>query len=132
MSRRVGFLAAATVMTTLAGCGAASTGEVRATVAQLRAAVGSKDGVEICALLSDKAREDVTSSTGKPCDQGVIEELSSIPPAADVQVYGVQAIARSGTAATFLARYDDGWRVTSADCRRGERLQLYVCSVEGN
>lgn len=48
-----------------------------------------------------------------------------------VDVYGRDAMVRWGGATLFLARFDDGWRVTAAGCEpRGKDLP-YDCTIEG-
>ena len=77
---------------------------------------------------------EVLRSDGEDCS----DALADVAPAGGlvgaeprVQVYGRDAIVRWGTETVFLARFEDGWRVTAAGCRpRGEDLP-YDCSVEG-
>ena len=56
---------------------------------------------------------------------------STAPGEPEIDVYGRDAMVRWGGSTLFLARFDDGWRVTAAGCApRGEDLP-YDCAVEG-
>ena len=58
-------------------------------------------------------------------------QQASAPGEPEIDVYGRDAMVRWGGSTLFLARFDDGWRVTAAGCApRGEDLP-YDCAVEG-
>ncbi|KGN41498.1 hypothetical protein, partial [Knoellia aerolata] len=85
-----------------------------------------------CDLLAPATLE-VLRSDGDDCAAALAEvapdDLAGAEPTAEV--YGRDAIVRWGGETVFLARFDDGWRVTAAGCRpRGDDLP-YDCSVEG-
>src|SRR4051812_22798085 len=107
-SRTLGGLAVGLPASLLSGCGAGPGGDVHVVVLQFQEALAGKDGAGACALLSPSAQDELTSSTGKSCENAVTKELSGLPGPFDVAVYGPKAWANSGTHAMFLARYAVG------------------------
>ena len=49
----------------------------------------------------------------------------------EVKVYGKDAVAYLERDTVFLARFDDGWRVTAAGCTPNSG-RPYDCDVEGS
>lgn len=87
---------------------------------------------EACAMLAPATLEELEGE-GEECTDLVTEATRSAPDAdaLDIRVYGRDAVARSGDEAIFLARFDDGWRVTAAGCTpRGQDLP-HDCAIEG-
>lgn len=98
---------------------------------------------QACALLAPHARSALEAESGKPCS----EALSSInlpPSGSDVSVEVASSSAQVvlGTDTIFLARFDQGWRVTAAGCTRdpqstatiGEPVDTsvpYDCTIKG-
>jgi hypothetical protein len=75
------------------------------------------DPAEACSLLAPATREELESSEG-PCVTAIAD--AGLPgghgPAESVDVYGKDALVKTGSDALFLALFDDGWRVTAAGC----------------
>jgi hypothetical protein len=117
----------------LGGCGSPSDRENAASAAaqRLRQAVAAHDGATACALLAPQTAADLADSTGKPCDQAILDEdLATSPTATQVHVYGQWAQVRFGSRAVFLAVFDGGWRIVAAGCEpQGD--QPYDCAIQG-
>lgn len=92
----------------------------------------ASEPAQACDLLAPATLEEVERD-GEVCTD-VVPDVGVAPMSADVfdvEVYGRDAMFRSGDATVFLARFDDGWRVTAAGCEpRGEGLP-YDCTIEG-
>jgi hypothetical protein len=56
-------------------------------------------------------------------------DVAATPP--EIQVYGRDAIVQWAGQTLFLARFDDGWRVTAADCEPTGKDLPFDCTVEG-
>jgi len=86
---------------------------------------------QACDLLAPATLENLERD-GEVCTE-VVPDVGVPPMSADVfdvEVYGRDAMFRSGDATVFLARFDDGWRITAAGCTpRGKGLP-YECSIE--
>ncbi|MFC7491026.1 MULTISPECIES: hypothetical protein [unclassified Knoellia] len=126
--------AALLALVSLSGCagrGSVEQEAVRSTASGFVLATSSAPA-EACAMLAPATTEELAGD-GEECTDLVSDAAASAPDgdALDVEVYGRDAIARSGDKAIFLARFDDGWRVTAAGCTpRGEDLP-YDCTIEG-
>jgi hypothetical protein len=122
-------VSAAAPVLLLSGCASESARDVGTTMAAFSDAVTSGDTSRACELLATSTRSELESSTGKSCPKALAAELPSVGERPRIQVYGNQAIARTTHDAEFLARYDDGWRVTAAGCKpKGH--DLYDCPVK--
>lgn len=115
-----------------AGRGSAEDGAVGDAATAFFAAVSTApEGA--CDLLAPATRE-VLRSDGEDCAEALAGaapggDIASAPPR--IEVYGRDAMVAWADQTLFLARFDDGWLVTAADCRpRGDDLP-YDCSVEG-
>lgn len=86
-----------------------------------------------CDLLAPATLETLRSDE-EDCAQAVSDaaprgDIAATPPT--IQVYGRDAMVQWADQTLFLARFDDGWLVTAADCKpRGKDLP-YDCSIEG-
>jgi hypothetical protein len=105
--------------------------DVEVTVAAYNDALAEGRTTEACALLSVPVREELESSTGIACEQSVTEEVAAESGPWRIEVYGDQALARTGGRATFLARFDDGWQVTATGCTEKGVGDLFDCTLEG-
>lgn len=90
------------------------------------------DPAAACGLLAPQTRVKLEDEQG-PCRTSLPE--SKVPQDAgsvrEVKVYGKDAVAYLERDTVFLARFDDGWRVTAAGCTpNGDRP--YDCDVEGS
>ncbi|WP_404385425.1 hypothetical protein LL946_05100 [Knoellia locipacati] len=90
-----------------------------------------------CDLLAPATLEELESD-GEECAE-VLSEAADVrgtarpsrPGEVRIDVFGRDAMVRWVDQTLFLARFDDGWRVTAAGCQpRGKDLP-YDCAVEG-
>ena len=83
-----------------------------------------------CGLLAPATATEVGQTSGN-CAEGLAE--AGLPEGGglrEVQVYGLDAMVRLEQDTVFLARFDDGWRVTAAGCTpRGDGP--YECDIKG-
>lgn len=122
-------LAVVIVLSGLSGCAQEAERSAKAAVRSFDEALSARDAAAACALLSTTARSELESSRGRPCAATILDEVPAVTSAAEVEVYGDQAIERTGRRATFLVRYASGWRVTAAGCT--EQRDRYDCTVQG-
>ena len=127
----IGSTTLALLLTGCAGRGSAENEPVADTATRFVAAVTSapEDG---CSLLAPATLEEVEAD-GEKCADVLPDAAGSAPGSGEpeVDVYGRDAMVRWGEQVLFLARFDEGWRVTAAGCEpRGEDLP-YDCEVEG-
>lgn len=124
----------ALVLLALGGCagqGSAENQPAADAAERFAQAVGS-DAATACALLAPQTRVELESQDG-PCQQSlsgtdVPDDAGSVR---QVKVYGKDAVAYLERDTLFLARFDDGWKVTAAGCTpNGDRP--YDCDVKGN
>ncbi len=82
-----------------------------------------------CALLADEARSSLEAASTSPCQQALAALALPGGAVRTVQVWADGAQARLDSGVLFLARYQEGWRMTGAGCepRPGEP---YDCPVE--
>jgi hypothetical protein len=122
-------LSAAALITT--GCGSqVRAQEARAAADAFLTSVSNSDWTSACADLLPKTREQLESLTGSDCDQALGSLNLQGAQAADVEVWGDQALARTSGDAVFLTEMSNGWRVRAAGCQtRGE--QPAECELEG-
>jgi hypothetical protein len=103
--------------TALSGC--AGSEDDAATTAALRlldAAAGG-DGTAACAALAAPTRDELEQSSGKPCEEAVLEEeLAGASGADRVDVFDSMARVVAGSQTVFLSRYDGRWKVVAAAC----------------
>ena len=86
--------------------------------------------VHACALLAPGTLAELEQSFGR-CDKALPDQHLPVgTQVADVDVYGKDAIVRLDKDVVFLARFDDGWRVTAAGCT--PRLDRpFTCAIKG-
>jgi hypothetical protein len=113
-----------------AGQGSAEDAPAADTAERFARAV-TTDTATACALLAPQTRVELEGEHG-PCIQSLPQ--SDVPDDAgtvrEVKVYGKDAVAYLERDTVFLARFDDGWRVTAAGCTpNGDRP--YDCDVRG-
>ena len=115
----------------LAGCSSGHLDDVERTVDDFGAAWEAQDGAALCDLLAPVTQQEVESSTGMACAEGVLElDVQTPGSVTAVQVYATAAQARTEEDTLFLSQYDGGWRVLAAGCRpQGE--QPYDCELKG-
>jgi hypothetical protein len=83
-----------------------------------------------CGLLAPSTATEVEQTAGS-CAGGLADaELPEGGGLREVQVYGLDAMVRLEQDTVFLARFDDGWRITAAGCTpRGDGP--YECDIKG-
>lgn len=125
-----GSAALALLLTGCAGRGTAEHEPVADTATRFLAAVASAPESG-CELLAPATLEELESD-GEQCADVLAEAAGGEPTGEPrVDVYGRDAMVRWGGQSLFLARFDEGWRVTAAGCEpTGEDLP-YDCEVEG-
>ena len=129
--RRFGWAAMAVVGVLLGGCAPAQVEEVRVAAADFQTRVVARDWPGACALLSDRARNQLESTAARPCVEALPALRLSSGPVGAVEVWGQNASVRVDEGAVFLSRFTTGWRVVAAGCEwRGEDLP-YDCAVRG-
>ena len=129
----VGLLAVVTVF--LAGCsGSSEQREAEDAATGFVAALSSPAAA--CALLAPGTRTELMDQSGSSCAAALAEE--NLPATAatvtSVSVAGHSAQVVLGDQVIFLARFDDGWRVTAAGCSRtsADVSSPYNCTVKGS
>jgi hypothetical protein len=118
------------VLASLASCGAPADSDASEAARTFHESVARLDGLRACAALSARARSELEQSAGKPCPAAVLDE--SLPPLRgrlETHVYGTAAEVGSTGDTVFLSRFDQGWKVTAAGCRR-EPSGLYDCQIQ--
>jgi hypothetical protein len=131
----VGSVALTLLLAGCAGRGSVEEDRVGDTATEFLAGVASSPEAG-CDLLAPATLEQLESD-GEECADALSEVASdggtgsTAPGEPEIDVYGRDAMVRWGGSTLFLARFDDGWRVTAAGCApRGEDLP-YDCAVEG-
>ena len=102
----------------LCASGCAGSQDDAATTAALRLldAAAAGDGVAACAALAAPTRDELEQSSGKPCEEAVLEEELGGDGSASVEVFDTMAQVVVGAETVFLSRYDGRWRVVAAGC----------------
>jgi hypothetical protein len=127
------------VAAVVGGCASAEAGDA-ANVASRFATLAGSDPGGACSLLAPRTREALTKEEGD-CSAGL--KKAGLPPAGTAshrtgdlpsEVAGHSARVVLDGQVVFLARFDDGWRVTAAGCeQRSDDVAVpYDCAVEGS
>ena len=117
---------------TLVGCGADVERTEAARTADDFSAAAASDPGAACGLLAPRTLETLEED-GAPCAQALAEAgLEPVGARGPVTVAGHSAQVRYADGTVFLARFDDGWRVTAAGCERSSADDAvpYDCSVD--
>ncbi len=116
----------------LSACGGSQDVAAADTAEAFYGALGQGDGAAACALLTPATRSELEQSSGKACDQAILEELSTTrgDDHEVVEVFETMAQVRWRDETVFLTRMPEGWRVLAAGCtpRAGDP---YNCVVKG-
>ncbi|WP_404388648.1 hypothetical protein [Humibacillus xanthopallidus] len=126
-------VAAIIVTATGSGCGPQQGNpearDVASVVVQFRSHAVS-DVEAACALLAPESAMELEQASGS-CGRGLTAaHLADGGRVRDVEVYGLDAMVRLEQDTVFLARFDDGWRITAAGCTpRGDGP--YDCDIKG-
>jgi hypothetical protein len=132
MTLRWGAVAVAPLLLLAAACNGPGADQA-AEVAQSFERLSTSDTTGACALLAPGTLAEVEKTADKTCPEALTDEDLADPSTfTSVDVFGHDAIARFGNDTVFLARFDDGWRVTAASCRPGpDEQRPYDCDISG-
>ena len=125
---------AACAILALAGCAGQGSVEnaAAADAAERFAQDVTADTQAACGLLAPQTRVELEGSSEASCAEALPEQ--DIPEAGRVrrvEVFGKDAVVHLEKDTVFLARFDDGWRVTAAGCTpNGDHP--YDCDVKGS
>ena len=125
--------AVALLALTLSGCGADVERTEAARTADAFSAAATSEPGAACRLLAPRTL-DAVEEDGTPCAQALAEAgLAPAGEGSSVTVAGHSAQVRYADDTVFLARFDDGWRVTAAGCERvsTDDAVPYDCVVDG-
>ncbi|MFC7726559.1 hypothetical protein ACFQW6_15725 [Nocardioides sp. GCM10028917] len=100
----------------LAGCGGTQDDAATTAARRLLDAAAAGDGPGACAALAAPTRDELEQSSGKPCEEAVLEEELGGDGPASVEVFDTMAQVVVGAETVFLSRYDGRWRVVAAGC----------------
>lgn len=91
------------------------------------------DAAKACDLLSGHTRDDLEKQSKKACTEALGEADLPDPSALQsVEVFGHDARVLLGSDTVFLARYQEGWKVTAAGCKPGSSDdEPYDCELGG-
>jgi hypothetical protein len=118
------------VLLVTASCTPAEEPAARAAGDSFQAALrGNRDRVA-CQLLSDEARINLESGSGRTCEQAIARLRLPSGQVRSLQVWGGNSQLRLDSGVLFLAQFKTGWKVTGAGCRPRPD-QPYDCDVEG-
>jgi hypothetical protein len=123
---------AAVAACALAGCSAqgSSQGDAAGAAAVRFSTLARSDAVAACTLLAPQTISELQKGSAT-CAKGLRD---ADPPAGgrlrEVEVYGLDAIARLDADTVFLARFARGWRVTAAGCTP-QPEGPYDCDITG-
>ena len=116
----------------LSGCGAPVEGEEAGAAADAFTAAETADPSAACARLAPQTVKTLEKG-GATCQEALAD--AGLPAAGQrrsVEVAGHSAQVRYTGDTLFLARFDDGWRVTAAGCTRDsdDPSEPYDCDVD--
>ena len=104
-------------VTSLSGCAGSQDDPASTAALRLLEAAADGDGDTACAALAAPVREELEQSSGRPCEQAVLEEdLGGASGAERVDVFDSMARVVAGGQTVFLSRYDGRWKVVAAAC----------------
>jgi hypothetical protein len=137
---RVGWAPAGAVAVLLAGltgCSAGSRGNPTGPsglVERFEAALNSGDAATACDLLAPPTRKELEQSQSEQCPKALPQEdlpATATAGAADVEVFGDEAIARVTGDVLFLTNVGGTWMVSAAGCTP-QPDEPYDCEVKGS
>jgi hypothetical protein len=123
-------LTATLVVLSTAACTPTEEPSARAAGEAFQAALRSHQVNAACQLLSDEARSNLESGSGKPCPQAIARLGLPAGTVRSLQVWGGNSQVRLDSGVVFLAQFKAGWKVTGAGCQPRPN-QPYDCDVEG-
>lgn len=115
----------------LSACGSGTPVGVADVADGFHAALADRDGPAACALLAPATRSELEQAAGKPCSQAIVEErLPSPGGSGTVHVFNTASSVEYQGETTFLALFDDGWKVMAAGCT-ARPPHPYDCTISG-
>jgi hypothetical protein len=130
-SRKAVTITALVLLPSLAACGQVGARDVSAVAGEFYAAYQAKDGRAACRELAPATRSELAQSAGAPCERALLQEQVPAPQRRlDVRVFGTAAQVRFAGDTAFLARFQDGWKVTAVGCEPRRDLPD-DCSISG-
>jgi hypothetical protein len=101
----------------LSGCAGSQDDAAMTTALGLLDAAAGGDGPAACAVLAAPTRDELEQSSGKPCEEAVLQEDLGAASGVDrVDVFDSTARVVAGSQTVFLSRYDGRWKVVAAAC----------------
>lgn len=97
-------------------------------------AFSSRAPEQACKLLAPETKRELEDSSKSPCAKALPDEKLPKPAAVTgVDVAGDSARVTTADQTLFLARFDFGWKVTAAGCKRqsSDDSRPYACPVKG-
>jgi hypothetical protein len=116
----------------VSGCGGGQSGDVDAVARQFYQALLTRDGAAACAVLAPQTKQELEKSAKQACAGVILREgIHGEGGPRRTDVYGTAARVQLGEDTAFLARFQDGWKVMAAGCRRQPHDQPFDCQVSG-
>jgi hypothetical protein len=94
-------------------------------------AVGRGSGGDACRLLAPATRTDLEDSSGRSCEEAVLDEQVGTGRAVGVEVFDTMAQVRFEDDTLFLSRFDGAWLVVAAACTP-RPPGPYDCDIQGS
>jgi hypothetical protein len=111
-------------------CGGDDTAVEKAALA-FGAALGAGDLSRACELLAPATRATIEYQQSRPCPQAISQRNLAAGAVSQIEVWGGQAQARTGSDTWFLTRTAEGWRVAAAGCVPQAADAPYACKISG-
>jgi hypothetical protein len=119
---------AATALSSCAGTQDAAAGSA---AQDFLSSVQQQDGSAACTLLAPAARSALEDSSGRTCEEAVLEEDVGAPGSpVSTEVYDSAAQVRFDSGTVFLSQFDGTWLVIGAACTPQPGDRPYDCSIE--
>lgn len=122
------------VVSLLTGCGAPAVrvDGARDTVRVFEGALAARDYSAACDVLAPETRAQLQQDEEQACAQALAsQELPVSAAVGTPEVYGRQALVRTGGETLFLSQFRSGWRVVAAGCS-AQAGKPYECRVKGS
>lgn len=114
----------------LSACSSAEQDEAAEAADRFVAAVIEDDGAAACELLAPATLAELVQSSGKSCEEAVLEEAKEAGERLETETFGTMSEVRFTDDVLFMTRFPDGWKVHAAACtpRQG---RPYDCTIKG-
>ena len=114
----------------LCGCGGVDPAAAQA-ASSFGAALAAADLTRACELLAPATRATLEYQQSRACPQAMQQGNLSGGAVLEMEVWGGEARARTGSDTWFLTRTANGWRVAAAGCVPQAQDAPYLCKVNG-